>query len=71
MNRPPHFNWDGRVIAPGDRVIFTTVQGQRRSGRVVFSFPTHVTLNCGGRHGTPQVCDESNIKEVRARRVAA
>ena len=54
---------------PGDRVRFRTPQGQIRSGRVVFALPTHLTLNCGGPHGTPAVVDENNyVGPVKGRK---
>lgn len=57
------------VITPGDRVVIKTPHGNELSGRVVFAFPTHVTINIGGRHGTPRIADNSNIVSVRRRRI--
>jgi hypothetical protein len=56
-------------LRPGDWVTFLrpagrSVRGQdwaRATGKVVFAFRDHVTLNCGGRYGTPAVVTEENF----------
>ena len=57
------------TISPGDWVQITTPHGGKRSGRVVFAYDTHVTINAGGKHGTPAVGNNTNIIQVRRRRV--
>lgn len=47
---------------PRDRVRFTAPHGKAKNGTVVISLPTHVVVNCGGRHGTPQVVNENNYQ---------
>ena len=54
---------------PGDRITFLIPNGigrngvewKKKSGRVVMTFPHHVVVNGGGRHGTPYVVSESNF----------
>jgi hypothetical protein len=58
------FVFHGEVIRPGDRVTITK-RGHKRTGRVVMSFPTHVVLNMGGPHGTPEVAGFANILSFR------
>ena len=57
------------VITPGDTIVISTPHGGELRGRVVFAFATHVTINVGGRHGTPKIADNSNIVSVRRRRI--
>lgn len=52
----------------GDRVTIVDRFGAERTGRVVMKFRTHLTLNMGGKHGTPGIADESNTVRVRAAR---
>lgn len=49
-------------IQPGDRVRFTTPQGQVRSGKAqpLLIFESHVVVNCGGAYGTPAVVNIVN-----------
>jgi hypothetical protein len=59
------FSFNGIALKTGDQVTFRDRFGKDRTGRVVFSFPTHVTLNMGGRYGTPAIADMSNIVKVK------
>lgn len=52
----------------GDRVTFLDRFNQRRTGRVVFAFPSHLTLNMGGRYGTPAVVHYGDVVKVQPRR---
>ena len=52
----------------GDRVTFRDRFERERTGRVVFAEPTHLVLNMGGAHGTPQVVHYDRVVKVRARR---
>lgn len=62
--RPATFN----DIRPGDRVTFLVPNGigrdgvewKEKSGRATLVFANHVVCNCGGRSGTPGVCDGTN-----------
>lgn len=57
------------IIQPGDIVEFIDHHGHRRRGRVVFRLPGHLTLNMGGRHGTPAVVYyEMVAKHIRSKR---
>ena len=80
MAHAPFDNLPGGTFAnlrPGDTVtaLFPSgigrngVELKARTGRVVFAFPTHVTLNLGGRHGTPGVVDNPDriVRVKRAR----
>ena len=66
-------------IKPGDRVTFLRPNGRGRngveykqaSGRCVMSFEAHVVLNCGGRFGTPGVCDAGNYVKHSSPKPAA
>jgi len=53
-----------QAIRPGDRVTIVDRFGKERTGRAVMVFPTHVTLNMGGAHGTPAVATDANITRV-------
>jgi hypothetical protein len=58
-------------IQAGDRVTFLTPRGHKSEGRAraLLLFPTHVVVNCGGRHGTPAVVNERNyVCHTRRRR---
>ena len=52
----------------GDRVTFRDRLERERTGRVVFAEPTHLVLNMGGAHGTPQVVRYDRVVKVTARR---
>ena len=56
-------------IRHGDRVTIRNHFGVCRTGRAVglLLFPTHATINMGGKHGTPAVADPSNIVMVNGR----
>jgi hypothetical protein len=56
---------------PGDRVTIRTSCGLHVTGRVVIARPHSLTLNCGGRHGRPQVATEANIVRVQPAKAAA
>jgi hypothetical protein len=55
-------------IRPGDRVTFLVPNGigrnghewKAKSGRATLVFANHVVCNCGGRFGTPGVCNGTN-----------
>jgi hypothetical protein len=66
MSANPARWWRG--IAPGDTVFYSTQHGNRKSGRVVISTPTHVVLNIGGKHGTPAVVTETNFMSHKPKR---
>lgn len=53
-----------RAIAnahPGQLVKLRTPHGAMIRGRVVFAAGTHLTINAGGRHGTPYVATPANL----------
>lgn len=47
-------------ISAGDRVRYVDRFGKVKSGKAVIVGPAHVTLNIGGRYGTPAVVSDSN-----------
>ena len=59
------YNYQGQQVRPGDIVTITNRFGQKSTGKVVFSFPDHLTLNMGGKYGTPAIANESNIVRIR------
>jgi hypothetical protein len=59
---------------PGDRVTIVNRFGQESTGRVVFARPggsPHLTLNMGGRYGTPGIATAANIVKVKFAKEAA
>lgn len=64
-------------ISPGDRVtaLFPSgigrhgVELKERTGRVVFAFASHITLNLGGKYGIPGVVNDPAriVKVVRGK----
>ena len=60
--------WTG-FIKMGDRVTIVNRFGQQRTGRAVMpSSHGGWVLNMGGRHGTPELADNSNITKVVPKR---
>lgn len=58
-------------IQAGDRVYFTTPQGQERSDKaqLLLIYADHVVVNCGGAHGTPAVVTDRNYVRHTGRKV--
>jgi hypothetical protein len=60
-------------LRPGDRVTILVsggigrngIEWVERTGRAVICSGTHVTLNMGGRYGTPAVCTPENFVRYR------
>ena len=73
------FTFDGepfRGIRPGDIVEYMANAGmglagpeyKKARGRCVMTFPDHVTLNVGGKYGTPAVVDKTNFVRIARRK---
>lgn len=58
-------------IRHGDRVTIRDRFGALRTGRAIglLLFPTHATINMGGKYGTPAVADPDNIVKVNGKGV--
>jgi len=56
-------------IRHGDRVTIRDRFGAERTGRAVglLLWPTHATINMGGKYGTPAVASPANIVKVNGR----
>lgn len=52
-------------IENGDSVTIETAQGQYLTGWAVMKGPCGWVLNCGGRYGTPAICDQHNFFQLR------
>lgn len=58
-----------KMYARGDRVWFYDRFGHKRSGTIVFEREDgYLTLNIGGRHGTPQVIHIDDVVERKPQR---
>jgi hypothetical protein len=68
VGRNPGVPLGAQHIRPGDRVTYVNRFGQRLTGRVVFALPTHLTLNMGGRYGTPAVINYADVVKVQPKR---
>lgn len=60
-------------VAHGDKVYFWGRGHKYLCGTVngLLMFPTHLVLDMGGRHGTPQVVYPEQIIRVKARKAVA
>jgi hypothetical protein len=54
------------AIGHGDRVTFVALDGTHRTGKAngLLIFPSHLVLDMGGPHGSPQVVQRADVLRV-------